>query len=133
MRYRLPALVGAAAFAASFAALSNVAAAAPVANALAIKDSASTNVEQVWWRGGWGWGLGAGLVGGAIIGGAIASAPYYYYPPPYYYPGPYPAAPGYYPGGPGGEAAAYCAQRFKSYDPRTGTYLGTDGARHPCP
>ena len=28
---------------------------------------------------------------------------------------------------------AYCAQRFKSYDPRTGTYLGYDGFRHPCP
>ncbi|MGZ3311613.1 MAG: BA14K family protein [Xanthobacteraceae bacterium] len=24
-------------------------------------------------------------------------------------------------------------QRFKSYDPRSGTYLGYDGARHPCP
>jgi hypothetical protein len=26
----------------------------------------------------------------------------------------------------------YCAMRFKSYDPVTGTYLGYDG-RHPCP
>ena len=28
---------------------------------------------------------------------------------------------------------AYCAQRFQSYDPASGTYLGYDGARHPCP
>ena len=26
-----------------------------------------------------------------------------------------------------------CAQRFKSYDPRSGTYLGRDGYRHSCP
>jgi len=26
-----------------------------------------------------------------------------------------------------------CAQRFKSYDPRGGTYLGRDGYRHSCP
>lgn len=31
------------------------------------------------------------------------------------------------------DAVAYCMQRFKSYDPRTGTYLGYDGYRHPCP
>ena len=27
----------------------------------------------------------------------------------------------------------YCMRRFKSYNPRTGTYLGYDGYRHPCP
>jgi len=26
-----------------------------------------------------------------------------------------------------------CAQRFKSYDSRSGTYLGRDGYRHACP
>lgn len=31
------------------------------------------------------------------------------------------------------EAVAYCMQRYRSYDPRTGTYLGYDGYRHPCP
>jgi hypothetical protein len=30
-------------------------------------------------------------------------------------------------------AVAYCSQRFRSYDPRSGTYLGYDGYRHPCP
>ncbi|MFL4996329.1 MAG: BA14K family protein [Microvirga sp.] len=52
-----------------------------------------------------------GLATGAIIGGAIAQSQ---------------AAPAY-----GGNA--YCAQRFKSYDPGSGTYLGYDGLRHPCP
>jgi BA14K-like protein len=28
---------------------------------------------------------------------------------------------------------AYCAQRFRSYDPASGTYLGYDGFRHACP
>jgi hypothetical protein len=27
----------------------------------------------------------------------------------------------------------YCASRYRSYDPRSGTYLGYDGYRHPCP
>ena len=30
-------------------------------------------------------------------------------------------------------AISYCADRFKSYDPSTGTYLGYDGYAHPCP
>jgi hypothetical protein len=30
------------------------------------------------------------------------------------------------------DRAAVCAQRYRSFDPQTGTYLGTDGARHPC-
>ena len=27
----------------------------------------------------------------------------------------------------------YCMRRFRSYDPGSGTYLGYDGLRHPCP
>jgi hypothetical protein len=30
-------------------------------------------------------------------------------------------------------AVAYCSSRFRSYDPASGTYLGYDGYRHPCP
>jgi hypothetical protein len=30
------------------------------------------------------------------------------------------------------EASGSCAQRFHSFDPATGTYLGRDGQRHPC-
>jgi BA14K-like protein len=28
--------------------------------------------------------------------------------------------------------ASYCAQRYRSYDPGSGTYMGYDGRRHPC-
>ena len=107
----------------------NVASATPFADALAIRKAAGADVEMVWGRG-FGWGFGAGLLGGAIVGGALA-APYY---GPYYYgPGYYPPAygPGYYPA-PAGDPA-YCARRYRSYDPATGTFLGYDGVRHPCP
>ncbi len=101
-----------------------------------------------WRRGGYGWrggrgyyghrryygpgiGLGLGLATGAIIGGALAS-PYYYAPAPRVYED-YDDAPTVYRGPAGGNAVAYCMQRFKSYDPSSGTYLGYDGQRHPCP
>jgi len=35
--------------------------------------------------------------------------------------------------GTGNEASGSCAQRYHSFDPATGTYLGRDGARHLCP
>jgi hypothetical protein len=93
-------------------------------------------------RGG---GFIPGAVAGAVIGGAIATAPYGYYGDPGYYYGPG-YDPGYYqdqyddqgpvvavpvPGG--GDAVAWCMQTYRSYDPRSGTYLGFDGYRHPCP
>lgn len=145
--------------------------------------AAPATEASAWWRGGWGWGPGiaAGIVGGAIVTGAIiASRPpgyvvYEGYPEPVYGPGCYwssrpvydpagrvvgytgqpvqvcpgysgpvpggPApAPGYaggpqvYAGGPpAGGPVASCQQRFHSYDPKTGTYLGNDGQRHSCP
>jgi hypothetical protein len=64
------------------------------------------------WRHGY-YGPGAvigGLAAGAIVGSAIANSQ--------------------------ARAAnddAYCFSRFKSYDPASGTYLGYDGNRHPCP
>jgi BA14K-like protein len=127
--------------AASMTTFVGTASAAPVVDALAIKNASPSTIEVVRWYGrgwggrGWGWGapvLG-GLFAGALIGGALA-APYYYGPGPYYYPGPYyPPAPAYYDPAPGGDASAYCAQRFRTYDPGSGTYRGTDGRRHPCP
>ena len=50
-----------------------------------------------------------GLAAGAIIGGAIANSRARV------------------------DAEGYCSQRYKSYDPASGTYLGYDGQRHPCP
>ena len=33
----------------------------------------------------------------------------------------------------GDDGVSYCMQRYRSYDPNSGTYLGTDGYRHACP
>jgi hypothetical protein len=130
-----PIKIAAAATAFAFALVALPAAAMPAASfgGIAIKNAAPDNVETVQWRGrrGRGWGYGAGFGTGLIIGG-VYGAPYYYpsgpyYPGPYYY-----RAPSYY-GAPSSDAVAYCMQRFRSYDPRSGTYLGFDGFRHPCP
>ena len=128
----------------SLASISSLAVAAPVMNASAIRNATPSAVETVRW---WGWGApAAAFVAGGLVGGALA-APYYYgygpyypgpyysgayYPAPYYPgPGPYAAAPAYSSAGEGD--AGYCAQRFRSYDPSSGTYMGYDGQRHPCP
>ena len=76
-----------------------------------------------WHHGGWGAGI-AGFAAGAILGSALAPRPYYDYGPPAY---------AYEPGYSDDSAVAYCEQRFRSYDPASGTYLGYDGHRHPCP
>jgi hypothetical protein len=69
------------------------------------------------WRRGWGyrgdnWGpaVGAGIVGFALGSALSAQAQ-----------------------ANEDDAVSYCMQRFKSYDPSSGTYLGYDGYRHPCP
>ena len=112
-------LVAAIVLTAGTSSLATVASAAPLANGPAIKNAVPASVETVQWRrgwgsrGGWGWGgVGAGFV--AVYG---APGPAYAVPVA-------PVAE---------DAVAYCMQRFKSYDPRSGTYLGYDGARHPCP
>jgi hypothetical protein len=87
------------------------------------------------WHGGWGGGVAAGVIGGAL---AAATSPLWapgYYD---YYPG-YAYAPAYgYAVAPapvigGGNSAAYCESRFRSYNPATGMYLGYDGQYHSCP
>lgn len=65
----------------------------------------------------------AGLVGGLILGAAAASAANQARQPQVYYaPGPA-ADPNW---------ISYCSAKYRSFDPRTGTYLGYDGLRHPC-
>lgn len=54
--------------------------------------------------------LGIGIAAGAILGGAIAASQ-----------------------AQANQNASYCAQRYRSYDPRSGTYLNNDGNRYPCP
>ena len=78
-------------------------------------------------RGGEEWGYyGSGFAAVAVIG-ALLAAPFYH-GAPYHQP-----EPGYYYGPPPGDAVDYCMQRFKSYNRSSGTYLGNDGYRHPCP
>jgi hypothetical protein len=144
MSTSLRTLAGSILLVASMTGCVGTASAAPAVDRLAIKNAFPSTIESVQWRGGgWGWGapLAGGFVAGALLGSALA-APYYYGPGPYYYPyysRPYyaPAPAGYYAPGygppPGGDAVAYCMQRFRSYNPRSGTYLGTDGRRHSCP
>ena len=59
-------------------------------------------------------GTGAAVLGrlaaGAIIGGAIANSQ-----------------------AQADDTVGYCAQRYRSYDVASGTYLGNDGNRHPSP
>jgi hypothetical protein len=174
--------------------------AATIAGTVAVS---ATDASAQWrgrgWGWGWGWGPGiaAGVIGGAVVAGAIiasrppgyvvyegysqplyatgcywASQPVYdgaghvvgykgqpvqvcpgYVPPPPagappgyaggppagappgYAGGPPVGSPAEYAGGPGypGDPVASCMQRFRSYDPKTGTYLGNDGQRHSCP
>lgn len=127
------------------------ASAAPITAPQGLENAAAPPVEAVQWRGGWrgGWGgVGPGFIAGAIIGGGIAAATspwngynygyngynygYYGAPNAYGYQG-YAAPPqGYVAITPRGDVN-YCSQRFRSYDPASGTYLGYDGLRHPCP
>jgi hypothetical protein len=52
--------------------------------------------------------------------------------PPAGYARGYAYSPGYSYGQSGSDVG-YCMRRFRSYDPRSGTYLGFDGLRHHCP
>jgi BA14K-like protein len=121
-------LAASALLASSFPAFTGVASAAPLGEPLAIAKAAPNDSQTVQWRGGgWGAPVVGGLIAGAIVGGAIAAGAAPYYGPGYYGPPPVAYGP------PPGDAISYCMQQFKSYDPRSGTYLGYDGFRHPCP
>ncbi|HWK93957.1 MAG TPA: BA14K family protein [Pseudolabrys sp.] len=59
--------------------------------------------------GGDGGAVAAGVLGGLLLGAIIANSAQQQ------------------------RGADYCARRYRSYDPYSGTYLGYDGYRHPCP
>lgn len=116
--------------------------AGPGAGLSALTTLPDAQVQQVQWRrhGGYGWGgpryygrrhndgaaVAAGVLGGlalgAVIAGAASAPPPVAYAPPVAY-GPPPGA---------GDWYAYCASKYRSFDPASGTYLGYDGLRHPC-
>jgi len=60
-----------------------------------------------------------GLAAGALIGSAIAGSQAQAAPPPP-------------PGTVDPQLAAYCARKYRSYDPATGTFLSTNGMRYVC-
>jgi hypothetical protein len=78
----------------------------------------------------------AGFAVGTLFGNAMAQPRYYpgtvyvapppppvvYQPTPVYY-APAPWTPEWY---------AYCARKYGSFDPNSGTFLGYDGYRHTC-
>lgn len=124
------------------------------AAAMAVASMSPAAADDHWHHGsGWGYGA-AGLATGLIVGSAIASQPRYvepgyYYgdypppPPPYYYrPRPVYVAPApaeaYYPGPAydlrpwSPQWMRYCSDRYRTFDGRTGTFVGYDGARHFC-
>ena len=79
---------------------------------------------------------GGGFWPGVAVGGIGIGSTYGYYGSPSYYDDSY----GYYDDSAvaaapptDDDAVAYCMQRYRSYDPASGTYLGNDGLRHPCP
>ena len=114
------------------------ASAAPAANIASAIPSQNEMLQQVqyrrhgyyrgyrgrYYRRDRGGAVAAGVIGGLALGailGAAASAPPP--PPPVYY-GPTYAA--------DRDWLAYCSSKYRSFDPRSGTYLGYDGLRHPC-
>jgi hypothetical protein len=76
--------------------------------------NSSWNDNRRFWPGD----VAAGVVGGAVgTAGAIATAPFRGPRNSYAYMD---------------DNASYCAQRYRSYNPASGTYLGSDGRRHVC-
>ena len=68
------------------------------------------------WNNNWWVGPAIGFGAGVLLGSAL-TAPRYYAP----------TAPRYY-----GDRNAYCARKYRSYNPYTGTYTGYDGRQHYC-
>lgn len=64
-------------------------------------------------------GAAAGVVGGAVeTAGAIATAPF--------------RAFGVRESYAMAQGGSHCAERYRSYNPASGTFMGYDGRRHPC-
>jgi len=130
-----------------------------MAAVLTLTSISAASADEYWrHRNRDGWALGAaGLATGLIVGSAIASQPRYVEPgpvyaepdydappPPYYYrPAPRPVYVerdvSYYAPPPvsglrpwSSAWMRYCHDRYRSFDGRSGTYVGFDGMRHFC-
>ncbi|EIM26180.1 BA14K-like protein [Microvirga lotononidis] len=79
------------------------------------------NGPRYYRRGGNGGAVAAGVLGlaaGALVAGAIANQAQAAPPPP--------------PGTQDPQLAAYCARKYRSYDPVTGTFMANNGYRYVC-
>lgn len=143
------------------AAASLAAVAAPLATASADSWGRHGWDRGGWNRGGWDRpyyrerhrdhsdAVAAGVIGlaaGALLGSALSqpSQPTYVQPAPVYAPPPPP--PAYYPAAPARQVTyyrasyepwsrgwyQYCSDRYRSFNPNTGTYRGYDGRDHFC-
>jgi BA14K-like protein len=136
--------------ASNFAARSSAQFAQPRGSAQVAQQGAFRGGEFRDGRGDRRFARNAGIAAGVAVGSALAFGGYGY--DPYYYGNSYAydVDSGYYDPGyavaydqptvaveesvaPVGIDPSYCAQRYRSYDPASGTYLGFDGLRHPCP
>jgi hypothetical protein len=83
------------------------------------------------YRRGYGGGaVAAGVIGGLALGALAAGAAANAAPAPGYYGGPGQPVGNVYGADP--NWVNYCASKYRSFDPRTGTYLANDGYRYPC-
>ena len=112
-------------------------AAAALIGAAALTLSAPAEAGRGYYRHGDGGGWGAGLLGfgiGAIVGSALTPREVYIEPDDDYEPAYGPAAygPGYGPPPWTPEWYTYCAQRYRSFNARTGYFRGYDGLPYFC-
>ena len=112
-------------------------AAAALIGAAALTLSAPAEAGRGYYRHGYGGGWGAGLLGfgiGAIVGSALTPREVYIEPDDDYEPAYGPAAygPGYGPPPWTPEWYTYCAQRYRSFNARTGYFRGYDGLPYFC-
>lgn len=103
------------------------ASAAPLMPATSTSKTTSLPIENVQYRGGHrgggyhhhgggGGGVAGAVIGGLAVGALIAGA-----------------AAASQANQEAQQQAAWCAQRYRSYDPASGTYLARDGMRYSCP
>lgn len=121
----LPSAVALSVMVTAIAADTTASSAAPIRSIPGATSLQNDMVQDVRWRGHrHGGAVAAGVIGGLALGamlGAAAAAPPP--PPPVYY------EPDY---GPDDDWLAYCASKYRSFDPATGTFMGYDGIRRPC-
>lgn len=101
---------------------------------LAMAADSATDATQVHYRGrGGGWGRGVGIGLGLGILGGIVAAEAYRPRPGYYYDDYEQEGPYYYPSGYDGDPRVVCAQKFRSFEWRTGLYSTNSGEKRLCP